>query len=54
MTGISSPAKNISENVNIVLHPRTGVPLENPHIKIRIQAESTLRKYELKVGDLWD
>lgn len=48
-------ASNISTNGNIVLHPRTGAPLENPYIKVKVSAMNQLRKIcRLKnVGALW-
>ena len=44
---------NIAKNGNVVLQPRTGTPIENPYIKVKAQAISTIRKIRLKVGDLW-
>ncbi|MBK5204914.1 MAG: hypothetical protein JJD98_05760 [Polaromonas sp.] len=48
-------ADNIAKNGNIVLHPRTGAPIENPYIKVKASAMNQLRKIlRLKnVGDLW-
>lgn len=35
---------NIRENGNIVLHPRTAAPIENPYIKVKSSAMASLRK----------
>jgi len=49
-------AKNISENGNVVAHPRTGSPIENPYIKVKASAMNQLRKLARikKVATLWD
>lgn len=45
---------NIDEYGLIVIHPRTGVPIENPYLKIQIQAQAILRKFiHLKTDVLW-
>ena len=44
---------NIEKNGNITLHPRTGAPIENPYIKVKVQAISIIQKIKLKTGDLW-
>lgn len=48
-------AENIAKNGNIVAHPRTGSPIENPYIKVKASAMNQLRKLgRLKnVGALW-
>ena len=48
-------ADNIAKNGNIVAHPRTGSPIENPYIKVKAAAMNQLRKMgRLKnVGSLW-
>jgi phage terminase small subunit len=48
-------ADNITKNGNIVLHPRTGSPIENPYIKVKAASMNQLRKMgRLKnVGALW-
>ena len=48
-------ADNIGKNGNIVLHPRTGSPIENPYIKVKALAMANLRKIvRLKnVNALW-
>lgn len=33
---------NIRENGNVVLHPRTGTPIENPYIKVKAAAARQL------------
>ena len=47
-------ARNIDKHGNIVAHPRTGEPIENPYLKIRVQASNEIRKIKLKTGALWD
>ena len=39
-------SKNIKENGSIVMHPRTGSPIENPYIKIQSQQSTILYKYK--------
>ena len=48
-------ADNIAKNGNIVAHPRTGSPIENPYLKVKAAAMNQLRKMgRLKnVGGLW-
>lgn len=48
-------AENIAKNGNIVAHPRTGSPIENPYIKVKASAMAQLRKIaRLKKTDaLW-
>lgn len=47
-------AENIEKNGNIVAHPRTGSPIENPYIKVKNGAMNQLRKIKLKnVDRLW-
>ena len=48
-------ADNIAKNGNIVAHPRTGSPIENPYIKVKSSAMAQMRKMgRLKnVGALW-
>jgi hypothetical protein len=45
---------NIAEHGDIVLHPRTGQPFENPYCAVRDKAAAALRKITLQVGCLWD
>ncbi len=47
--------ENITKNGNIVAHPRTGSPIENPYIKVKASAMNQLRKITRlrKVGALW-
>lgn len=46
--------KNIEEVGAIVLHPRTGSPVENPYRKIRDNAALMLLKIGIRnTGDLW-
>lgn len=37
-------AENIAKNGNIVAHPRTGSPIDNPYIKVKANAMAQLRK----------
>lgn len=37
-------AANIAEHGPIILHPRTGAPVENPYLRIRGQATATMAK----------
>lgn len=48
--------ENIAKNGNIVAHPRTGSPIENPYIKVKAAAMAQIRKITRlrKVGALWD
>lgn len=48
-------ADNIAKNGNIVMHPRTGSPIENPYIKVKATAMNQLRKITKlkKVSALW-
>lgn len=46
--------ENIEKNGSIVAHPRTGVPLENPYLKIKTNASRVLRSINLKnLDELW-
>ena len=49
-------ADNIAKNGNIVAHPRTGSPIENPYIKVKASAMNQLRKITKikKVDALWE
>ena len=44
LTTYREAADNIDRNGAIVQHPRTGAPIENPYLKIRTTAGSTLTK----------
>lgn len=48
-------ADNISKNGNIVAHPRTGSPIDNPYIKVKSAAMNQLRKITKikRVDALW-
>lgn len=51
--------RNLSENGAIVMHPRTGTPLENPYLKVQAQASRTLQKLSsqippIKTAGLWE
>lgn len=46
--------RNIEANGAIVIHPRTGAPIENPYLKVRTSAQLVLRKLVLKSGKLWE
>jgi hypothetical protein len=46
--------KNIDENGSIVLHPRTGNPIENPYLVIRDRALKRMQSLrQVKATDLW-
>ena len=47
--------KNITEHGNIVAHPRTGAPIENPYIRVKARATAVLTKVGkiLKTDGLW-
>lgn len=46
--------RNIATNGTIVLHPRTGVPIENPYLRIRDKALSNLQRMTAVKADwLW-
>ena len=49
-------ADNVAKNGNIVLHPRTGAPIENPYTKIKASSMNQLRKIGRlsNVGCLWE
>ena len=38
--------KNIEENGEIVTHPRTGAPMENPFLKVRTQAAKQILDFK--------
>lgn len=48
-------ADNIRKNGNVVAHPRTGAPIENPYIKVKANAMNQLRKITTlrRVAALW-
>lgn len=48
-------ADNIAKNGNIVAHPRTGSPIDNPYIKVKAAAMTQPRKMARlkKVEALW-
>lgn len=45
-------AKNLADNGDIVSHPRTGSPMENPYLQIRTKMGDTLRKISIDSGNL--
>ena len=47
---------NIDKNGNIVAHPRTGSPIDNPYSKVKAAAMNNMRKIvRIKnFGILWD
>jgi len=45
---------NIAANGAITAHPRTGAPLENPYLKVRAAAATTIAKFRLRTNDLWE
>lgn len=48
-------AENIEKNGTIVAHPRTGQPMENPYVKVRTAAQSSMQKIKRlrKLNLLW-
>lgn len=45
---------NIDRNGNIVAHPRTGAPMENPYLKVRTYCINEMNKMRLRgLGELW-
>ena len=47
-------SENIDENGLIVLHPRTGNPIENPYLAIRRAAGKTLASFRhIRADSLW-
>lgn len=45
---------NIDRNGNIVAHPRTGAPMENPYLKVRTSCLNEMNKMKLRgLGELW-
>ncbi len=48
-------SENIAKNGSIVAHPRTGSPIENPYVKIKVGCVAQLLKIgaHLKVNVLW-
>lgn len=48
-------AENIEKNGTIVGHPRTGQPMENPYVKVRTAAQSSMQKMKRlrKLNQLW-
>ena len=52
----SIATENISAQGTIVAHPRTGAPLDNPYLKVRGVAMTTMRRLKRSVGNtntLW-
>jgi len=45
--------RNISENGQIVMHPKTGAPIENPYLKVRALAVGTMSKMRVKSSGVW-
>lgn len=41
--------ENIRENGNIVFHPRTGAPIDNPYAAVKKRAIDQMRKFR----DIW-
>jgi len=52
--GYVEAQENIDRNGNIVAHPRTGAPMENPYLKVRTACLNDMNKFKLKgLGELW-
>lgn len=47
-------AKNIREQGALVSHPKTGAPIDNPYLKIRIKMNESLRKIRINSDGLWE
>lgn len=45
--------KNIQENGDIVVHPRTGAPIDNPYSRVRNQAITMMSKMKINASPLW-
>lgn len=46
--------QNIHQNGAIVSHPRTGQPMENPYLKLRAAAETSMKNLgRVKTDALW-
>lgn len=47
-------ARNIAEHGAVVLHPRTGAPIDNPYLRVRDTAMAQIRRLSrVKVDGLW-
>ena len=46
--------RNIDKHGSMVMHPKTGEPIENPYLKIRDKAFSNLQKMRVKADALWE
>lgn len=48
--------ENIRKNGNIVLHPRTGAPVDNPYASVKKRAIDTMRKFRsiFAPEELWE
>lgn len=48
-------AQNIAQNGTICAHPRTAQPMENPYVKVRTAAQSSMQKIKRlrKLNALW-
>lgn len=48
-------AENITKCGNIVAHPRTGAPMENPYLKVRASSIAIIQKCKniKKTGEIW-
>jgi phage terminase small subunit len=44
---------NIREHGPVVLHPRTGAPIDNPLLKVRDRARAALQKQHMRSDELW-
>jgi phage terminase small subunit len=45
--------RNIRANGAIVVHPRTGSPIENPYNKVKAAAAASLGRLDLRTTRLW-
>ena len=45
--------QNIRKHGTIVLHPRTGAPIDNPYSRIKGTSSKQLRGFRLQTNELW-
>lgn len=51
LTAYREATANLKKNGTIVLHPRTGQPLENPYLKVQTQMGAVLSKMRMIESD---
>lgn len=45
---------NIDIHGAVVMHPRTGAPIDNPYLKVRTGAAAAMRGLEIRSERLWN